>query len=253
MEWGYARVDFLPIGGTTCCFCNRPLKSEKGIVVVNHNGDEAYSGPSCAKRELGNPDERILDVARLALLVVMDDSPPPASIPPVPATKVTPPAPNAKNGSGAAHTPAIDPVIQYLRLRYEVMGKFKGNVSKAMREAYSNLKAFGELDSDSERMLAGVMRRASTDSTIFSDRNIRHCIGIEHWLCVAMAQTKPDRREYLSSMLDRLHSHWMLTEGQIGAINKWGEGIRRVAHDFPVLDTQAFSGVKKPDFMARTR
>ncbi len=256
MGWLYSRVDFLPKGGAQCCFCHRPLRSLKGIVVVDQQGTEAFTGPSCAKRELGAPDEKILDVSRLALLVVMDEQQPypapkaqrmdsPSGAEPVPAL--------GSDKRQAAPLPSIDPAVQYLRLRSEIMGRFKRHVSTAMRAAYSNLQAFGELDAESHRMLTGLMRRAQAENSIYSDRNVRRCIGIEHWLEVAMQQTRPDRRDFLVKMLDRLHSDWMLTEGQIAAINKWGEGIRKVAHDFPVLDVKAFAGVRLPDFLSQPR
>lgn len=257
MEWAYGRVDFLPPGGAQCCFCHRPLRSQKGIVVVDQHGTEAFAGPSCAKRELGPPDERILDVARLALLVVQADDkqplPPPKPQRSAPAAGADPAPEMGGEKRPAGAIPPIAPQVQYLRLRYEIMGRFKRHVSTAMRAAYSNLQAFGELDADSHRMLAGLMRRAEAENSIYSDRNVRRCIGFEHWLMVAMEQTRPDRRDFLVRMLDRLHSEWMLTEGQVNAINKWGEGIRKVAHDFPVLDVKAFSGVKRPDFLKQPR
>lgn len=254
MEFGYLRVDFLPVNGADCVFCHRHLRSAKGIVVVDRQGVEYFAGPSCAKRELGPPDERILDVARLALLVVADI----AAAAPVNGAAPKPVSSNQKLSDGRpsiapSPSPAAIPVeVQYLRLRFEAMGRFKGNVSQVMRNAYQTLQELGELDAQASKFLSGLIRNACDNNTIFSPNNIRRCIGIEHWLQVALEQTKPDRRTYLNSMLDKLHRTWMLTEGQISAINRWGEGIRRVTHDFPVLDVKAFSGVKRPDFMNRS-
>lgn len=72
MTWSYLRRDFLP-PLAICTFCRRPLHSEKGIVITDEDGTEAFAGPSCAKKHLGQPEERLLDVSRLALLVVADE------------------------------------------------------------------------------------------------------------------------------------------------------------------------------------
>ncbi|WP_152994978.1 hypothetical protein [Pseudomonas aeruginosa] len=72
MTWSYLRRDFLP-PLAICTFCRRPLHSEKGIVITDEVGTEAFAGPSCAKKHLGQPEERLLDVSRLALLVVADE------------------------------------------------------------------------------------------------------------------------------------------------------------------------------------
>lgn len=253
MEFGYSRVDFLPLNGADCVFCHRHLRSAKGIVVIDHLGVEYFAGPSCAKRELGNPDERILDVARLALLVVAEEVANKVSKTPIDNSA----SPGAdlpdKPKASPASLPIIAPEVQYLRLRYEAMGRFKGNVSQVMRAAYATLQDQGELDVHSSRLLTSLIRKSGAENTIYSDRNIRRCIGVEHWLLVALEQTKPDRRTYLNLMLDKLHNGWMLTEGQLSGINRWGEGVRRVTHDFPVLDVRVFVGVTKPDFLIRPK
>lgn len=257
MAWCYARVDFLPAAGAYCIFCGRELKTKKGI-VVRDNGREAFSGPGCAKSKMGDPKERLLDVASMALLVVegrRGDSARsgPSSSATAPAPASSPPEMGSDTGESPSPSAIHLPAVEYLRLRYEVMGEFNGNVTAVMRQAYRDLSQTGVLSPDAEGLLLGIMRKSAIDNSVFSDRNIRRCIGLEYWLKLALQNTKPDRRDYLNSMLDTLHYEWSLSQGQIEAINRWGKGLRKVMTSFPRLNNKSFAGVRRPDFMIRSR
>ncbi len=249
MEWQYSRVDHLQ-PGACCLFCSRPLKSLKGI-VISDGTREAYAGPNCAKKHLGAPEERLLDVARLAMLVVSDgdplDEPPPVPAgDPVPQSG--PEAIGRKASVARAPLPPLDSVVQYLRLRYEVMNGFKFQRSALLTEAYSSLQS-GDLDETLRKRVAGTMRSAQANRTVFSERNVKICIGLNYWLHEALNNTPKERASFLEAMASTLHSRWNLSRGQLEAINKWGANLRRRVHGFPHLDVGIFDGVITPDFM----
>jgi hypothetical protein len=253
MTWSYLRRDFLP-SDATCVFCHRPLHSEQGIIIADRDGTEAFTGPSCAKKHLGQPEERLLDVTSLALLVVADE--PAAAADPVstPSQK-SDPNDAAKSKAPAATSrpplPPLDAVVQYVRFRCEVMTDFKFAVSKTLEQAHDEYKATGAISEEVEKMVAGAMRNATADKTVLSPANVKLCIGFEHWLKEAVQHTSVDRREFLESMLSTLRRYWSLSSGQVRAINKWGEHIRKKNDDFPHLDEDVFARVVLPDFMRR--
>lgn len=248
--WRYSRVDHLG-PRAVCVFCNRPLRSQKGIVIVDGTL-EAYAGPNCAKKMLGPPDERLLDVSRLALLVVSDDDSE-NPLPLLPAGGATP-NPHLVPESAVTHPnreplPPIDREIEYLRLRYEFMDDFSHHRSQLLSDAFDAYSQNGELDEVQRKRVAGTIRNAAEQNTIFSEVNVKRCIGINHWLQEAVERTHPDRRGFLEAMLRQLHRHWVLTSAQIAAVNKWGARLRREVHTFPHLDTEVFKGVRVPAFM----
>lgn len=259
MGWHYARVDHLG-AGASCIFCGRLLKSQKGI-VISDGSMEAYAGPNCAKKHLGPPDERLLDVARLALLVVSDADPDDLSAiaTPEPRSDSTPKSgfePNPAHSdlsSSRPPLPPLDAVIQYLRLRYEAMSGFRYQRSELLTEAYKEFQANGDLDDVLRKRVAGSIRSAAQQKSVFSERNIKHCIGLNYWLSEALHHIAEDRRDFLESMISKLHARWALTPTQIEGINKWFANVRKKVHGFPHLDVTIFDGVVVPDFMGPGR
>lgn len=252
MTWSYLRRDFLP-PLAICTFCRRPLHSEKGIVITDEVGSEAFAGPSCAKKHLGQPEERLLDVSRLALLVVADEPAQHNESAPTSAS----PAPEIGAGSSPTSSPQrpplppIDEVVQYVRLRCEAMNGFKFAVSKVLKLAHDEYKQSGEIEDDLRKQIGGAMRNAAANKSVLSPINVKRCIGLNHWLVEAVQHTNKDRREFLEQMQSHLHRFWMLTPKQMAAINRWGEHIRKRIDDFPLLDEEAFSGITLPEFMQR--
>jgi hypothetical protein len=90
----------------------------------------------------------------------------------------------------------LDAVVQYLRLRYEAMSGFRYQRSTLLTEAYEAFQLAGELDEVLRRRVAGAMRSAAEQNTVFSERNIKHCIGFHYWLAAAIEHTAIDRREF---------------------------------------------------------
>lgn len=249
--WQYSRVDHLG-PAAVCVFCNRALRSSKGIVISN--GDqEAFSGPNCAKKMLGLPVARLLDVTLFSLLVVSDEAPAESC---VDTSKCEARASVPQKSSDLPGTPTTrsplpppDRIVQYLMLRCELMKEFQYHKSKLLAEAYESYTTTGSIDEASRKRLAGTIRSAAENYTVFSEENVKRCIGVNHWLHEALEYTKPDRRGFLLSMLDRLHRQWCLSSSQLNAINNWGAGIRKLVHSFPHLDTESFAGIVIPDFM----
>jgi hypothetical protein len=248
--WRYSRVDYLG-PHAECIFCNRLLRSRKGIVITN-GVDEAFAGPNCAKKMLGPPEERLLDVTRLALLVVSDDDPTsPAVASTLAGLSSNPHLGSAPKTQDQARSPLppLDKIVQYLRLRCEFMVDFAHHRSQILTQAFDAYSRTGQLDDADRKRVAGTIRNAGEQNTVFSEANVMRCIGINHWLREALENTQADRREFLTSMLNKLHSQWHLTEAQLAAVNRWGEWLRKKVHSFPHLDTQVFNGVVVPEFM----
>ena len=248
MEWSYVRIDKLP-QRASCFFCRRLLKSGKGLVIANAQGEEHYSGPSCAKAHVGDPEERILDVTRIALSVVVKA---PSAEKAKPATDAGPVNPDPNSGSQVDRRPPpppIDEVHAYIRLRVEMLKRFRSHSNEHLNSAHRDLLAGNEIQEPAHTRISGLMRNAVRDNSIFSAKNVTACVAFEFWLSEALEYVKAERREFLQSMLSALRSKWKLTQGQVQAINSWGQVVRKVVDDFPLLDDQAFVGVTTPDFM----
>lgn len=248
MSWQYSRIDHLqPLA--CCVFCGRALKSLKGIIVTD-GAHEAYAGPNCAKKHLGPPDERLLDVASLAILVVTAGDPNEAPLVTLEGLTSSPKFGVELRGKRSSiPLQPIDPVIQYLRLRYEAMPGFRYQKSQLLSEAYEAFQTDGALSEFLRKRVVGMMRSASEQRTVFCMQNVKHCIGFDHWLQEALLHTHVERRDFLEAMIYKLHSKWSLTPAQVSGINGWGHNLRKRIHDFPHLDTSLFDGILIPEFM----
>lgn len=244
--WSFSRVDFLP-SEAVCTFCHRPLRSEKGIVVTD-GSSEHYSGPNCARKWLGRPEVRLLDVTRLALLVVTELAAPVNDGPILPHS-FPPNGTQLGRPTDRSSVSNLDDVTLYLRLRYELMSEFRFHRYAPLTVAYEELQSQGGVSDASRSYITTTIRNARHLNTIFSLDNIKHCIGLEHWLKVAVDATEPGRRHFLESMISVLHHNWRLSVKQLEAVNKWGEKLRLHVHSFPHLDAGVFEQVTLPRFM----
>jgi hypothetical protein len=243
-KWTYARIDRNELGQVHCVFCNRPLRSGRLIVLRDDSGVEAYAGPSCAKTHVGAPTEPILDLSRMAMLLVVRGEPPVrggANSDPDDDPLRTEPL---RSRHGVKAEP--DEVADYLRLRVEHMQGFSGNATHTLREYHRQLSSETGLERDARVYVERLLAKSKNANTIFSYRNVERCIGAAHWLRVAIENTKPDRREFLEQLLSSLQEYWRLTSKQIDALNRWGEGVRKTIKDYPILDAGAFNGVQSP-------
>lgn len=243
-KWTYARIDRNELGQVHCVFCNRPLRSGRLIVLRDDSGAEAYAGPSCAKTHLGAPSEPVLDLSKMALLLVVRGEVP------VRGGSGSNPDDDPKRPEGGRQRSAAmaepDEVADYLRLRVEHLQGFTGNATQTLRDFHKQLSSEAGLDPDSRLYVERLLAKSKKANTIYSYRNVERCIGASHWLRVAIENTKPERREFLERLLSSLREYWRLTPKQIEAINRWGDGVRKTIKDYPVLDVDAFSGVQAP-------
>lgn len=245
-KWTYARIDRNELGQVHCVFCNRPLRSGRLIVLRDDSGVEAFAGPSCAKTHVGAPSEPVLDLSRMAmLLVVRGEAPVRGGAGNDPDDETLRPEP-ARPRPGGKTEP--DEVADYLRLRVEHMQGFTGNATHTLREFHRQLSSEAGLGRDARLYVERLLAKSKKANTIFSHRNVELCIGAAYWLRVAIENTKPERREFLERLLSSLHEYWRLTSKQIEALNRWGEGVRKSVKNFPVLDAGAFSGVQDPRY-----
>jgi hypothetical protein len=243
-EWSYARIDRIEFGVVHCVFCKRQLRSGRVTVLHGVAGVEVYSGPDCAKKHVGQPTEQILDLSKLAMMIVLKGESPPADQHVDPA-KIKP----SKRAARAQFLEA-DEVAQYLRLRAEHMGGFSGAATAKLRDFHQKLSTDDGLDSHSRRYVERLLAKSKLNNSIYSLHNVELCIAAAYWLRIAIDQTRPDRRDFLSRLLECLQEHWRLSKKQVDAINSWGDGVRKVYKDFPVLDSLVFDGVQAPRFAA---
>lgn len=245
--WTYARIDRIESGVVHCAFCNRGLRSGRVIVICDELGKEAYAGPACAKKHVGTPTEQILDLSRMAMLIVLKGE------------EVRSQAVGAALKDEAPTTTQprvvleVDEAVNYLRLRAEHMPGFAGNATQRLREIHEQLSTDEGLSDSARLYVERLIAKSRADNSIYSIRNVERCIGAAHWLKVAIEHTKPDRREFLEKMHKSLLDHWRLSTKQIEGVNKWGEGVRKQLADFPVLDTMTFEGVQTPRFASNQK
>lgn len=245
MQWTYARIDRVESGLVHCVFCNRALRSGRLIVLRDESGGEAYAGPACAKKHVGAPTEPILDLSKMAMLLVVK-----LDEPDEPDEQGGDSPSGKKSSSRGVKTQSLerDDVVHYLRLRVEHMPGFSGNATQRLREYHSQLQNPGQLGENERIYVERLMGKSKAANSIYSLRNVERCIGAAYWLRIAIEQTKQDRREFLEKMLRSLCENWRLSTKQIDAINRWGEGVRRSVSNYPVLDVAVFEGVQAPRF-----
>lgn len=242
--WTYARIDRVESGEVHCVFCNRALRSGRLIVIQDEAGMEAFAGPACVKKHVGSPTEPILDLSKMAMLLVRKE----VGVRPIASDSVDDvdrAIPNERR-----QLKEVDEVASYLRLRAEHMPGFSGNATQRLREFHDQLVSDDGLTDSARLYVERLLAKSNAANTIYSARNVERCIGAAYWLKVAIEQTKPERREFLDKMLHSLREHWRLTSKQLEGINKWGEGVRKKTLAFPVLDASAFDGVQVPRFGA---
>lgn len=242
--WTYARIDRIESGEVHCVFCNRALRSGRLIVLRDEAGVEAYAGQACAKKHVGAPTEPILDLSKMAMLLVLKE----AGERPISSDN----AGDVDQGKPHERRKLMefDEVANYLRLRAEHMPGFSGNATQRLREFHDQLVSDDGLTDSARLYVERLLAKSKAANTIYSARNVERCIGAAYWLKVAIEHTKPERREFLDKMLHSLREHWRLSSKQVEGINKWGEGVRKKVLDFPVLDALAFEGVQVPRFGA---
>jgi hypothetical protein len=242
--WTYARIDRIESGEVHCIFCNRALRSGRTIVIHDESGVEAFAGPACAKKYVEPATTAILDLSRMAMLLVLKGAEDPSSTPSSPDDDVK------ANPKARRQALEVDEVADYLRLRAEHMAGFTGNLTQRLRDLHVELNSQEGLSDPGRLYVERLLSKSRAANTIYSVRNVERCIGAVHWLKIAIEHTKPERRDFLGKMLHVLRENWRLSSKQVEAVNKWGEGVRKQVHNYPHLDVMAFNDVQTPRFGA---
>jgi hypothetical protein len=211
-------------------------------VIRDESGGEAFAGPACAKKHVEPATEPILDLSRMAMLLVLkraEEFVPSAAVPLDGETTL---------GKARKHALEGDEAMDYLRLRADHMTGFSGNLTQRLRDLHSEFTS-GQGPTEAGRLyVERLLANAKAGNTIYSVRNVERCIGAAYWLRIAIEHTKPERRDFLKKMLEVLQDSWRLTAKQVAAVNAWGEGVRKQVPNFPRLDANAFDDVQTPRF-----
>lgn len=241
-QWTYSRIDRIELEEVHCVFCHRPLRSGRVIVLSDENGTEAYAGPACARKHAGAPTEQVIDLSKMAMSIVLADDPDVDAGPSDSAVS------GKRKPTKSRASVETDACVLYLNMRLEHMRGFAGYATQKLRDCHTELSSPQGLSAESRLYIGRLQAKAKAANTIYSYRNVEHCIGAAYWLRLAIEQTKSDRRDFLEKMLRSLQEHWRLTAKQIEAINRWGEVVRKSVAHFPKLDPAAFDGVSVPRF-----
>jgi hypothetical protein len=193
---------------------------------------------------VGDPTEPILDLSKMAMLLVLRGE----ALPSGGAGKKPDDDPKPPKGSRPPPVAMAEPdeVADYLRLRVEHMQGFIGNATQSIRDFHRQLSSESGLDKDARLYVERLLAKSKKGNTIFSYKNVERCVGAAYWLRVAIENTKPERRDFLERLLRSLREYWRLTPRQMEALNRWGDGVRKTVSDYPILDVEAFSGVQSP-------
>jgi len=241
-QWTYSRIDRVDSGEVHCVFCNRPLRSGRVIILNDENGADAYAGPACARKHAGAPSEQVIDLSKMAMLMVLAGEPDMNDGPADPGAK------NKRKATKAKVAVEADMCALYLVMRLDHMPGFAGHATQKLRNCQGELASPRGLSDESRLYIGRLQAKAKAENTIYSFRNVERCIGAAHWLRLAIKHTKPERRDFLEKMLLSLQEQWRLTAKQIEAINRWGEVVRKDVPEYPALDPAAFVGVNSPRF-----
>lgn len=219
-DWSIDRIDF--VDNVSCHFCNRALKTNIAYILTNQD-DEIPSGPTCAKKNSKNPDDKIPDFTKASLDVVEEDDD------------------EGKGGggkTGGGGTKKAKPhgfaELEYLRLRAEKLVGFKGAMYPRLDVIYEKYKRVG-LKDDDIKQLANLISYTAREKPLFAPKNLQNCYAYAFWLKRFLE--KKGANEFVESVLFQLRKNLHLSEPQLIGINNWFKHIERM----PILDTKAFA------------
>lgn len=209
MPWTRIRKDFT--ARVTCRFCPNAITSGIGTVVRNEDGDEAFSGPTCARLHTVNPYDSIPDITT-ALLVPDEERREVNTIG------------RLRQGRRRDLNPQDDTqqLVSYLLLRCERLSHYPGMGYHKLSEVYDRYvveEVMEESDKPYLRNLIGYVERTRPE---LSPRNLRQVYACEFWvLRFIEMQDDEDGVEFGRSLLRYLRDRLRLTRGQIDGLNKW--------------------------------
>tara|TARA_B100000929_G_C15502849_1_gene417950 strand:+ start:703 stop:1296 length:594 start_codon:yes stop_codon:yes gene_type:complete len=180
-------------------------------VVRNEEGDEAFSGPICARRRTDNPDEPIPDIT--AALLMPDAE-----------RREVPPGGGARQGGRREPNPQDDThqLVSYLLLRCEKLIHYQDMENRKLSDVYDRYltrEILVEDDKPYVRNLLGLMERSRPELSL---RNLRQVYACEFWVLRFIdMQEDEDGVEFGRGLLRYLRARLRLTRGQVDGLNKW--------------------------------
>lgn len=215
MGWKKIRIDFAP--EVKCQLCHRYIYSGKAIIIMNDNGEYAYSGPHCAKDpiKVDNPTDKLIDITKGCIEEHSNNHNNSGSQ-------------RAKKQNDLEDAPIsldFDDYLDtnaakaYLILRFEKLTHIptitKLN-SEKLASIYQRYKSTGVILSNEENYLKTVMY--GTKYPKFSYKNLQSVYATDFWLHIFM--TKNSDHKFATSLQSYLHSYLTLSDKQMDKLNE---------------------------------
>lgn len=222
-DWRVDRIDFTR--GARCGFCNSPLKSGVGHVLIAADGEEAFAGERCAGRNGRFPDSPIPDFCRATPAAPSDDE-----------------APEGEGDRGrsvrtVAHRAktlqAGDMEVEYLRLRAELLKGFSVEPDGRLWRIHGRYRE-GRLSHGDRSYLKNLIAKFEREGSRLSFENLQTCYAYGAALELFLAE---ERHEYIESVFEFLKNTRTLTAAQLEAVNRFFAN----REGFPRLEPMAFS------------
>lgn len=215
------RIDFIP-AGKRCNFCSRELKSRVSYILRDEKGTEFLSGPTCltTHAKVDKSKETYPNFAKACQGDMADHKEPKKEGERKPRSKT-------KEGNEA---------IEYLVLRFRLLGSFPGMRIKSLEEMYERYVKGGQLTEDDRKHLGRLIAKVTNERPEYSPRNLTACYAYSHWIKIALQDLPADKQSFLRSMLFAINKNLYLSPAQAAAVNRWFVKIEGA----PALDPAAF-------------
>ncbi len=212
MTYQLLRIDFSD--DPNCNWCTNKLRSGKVRVLQDANGREVQAGPTCARKNASNPNERVPDLTKATLELEGDE-------PPVGPSSVTPPRGAGAKGTGRLSVERQEQIRRdraesYLLLRVEKLVGYKDVLLPRLEVLYQRYlnKA---LTDDDYNYLDNLMAKTKADRLKLSLRNLQATYACHYWIERFLEQ---DPKPFIQSLQAQLKDRLYLTPAQVGKLNE---------------------------------
>jgi len=210
------RIDFIP-SGKRCAFCSRELTSRVAYVLRDDNGKEWLSGPACLSihAKVDKSKETYPNFAKACKGEMADHKEP--------------------KKEKEKKTKEGDAEVEYLVLRFRLLGTFPGMKIRTLDEVYDRYVK-GKLTEDDRKHLGRLIAKVTKERPEYSPKNLMACYAYSHWIKVALEGLPTEKQSFLRQMLFALMKNLYLSPAQAAAVNRWFVKIEGA----PVLDPEGF-------------
>jgi len=218
-----SRIDFIP-AGRRCSFCSRELKSRVAYVLLDERGGECLSGPTCLSNhaKVDKSKETYPNFTKACKGEMSDHK--------------EAKTPAKREASGKVKAQEGNQEIEYLLLRFRMLGSFPGMRIKSLEEVYERYMRDGRLNDDDQLHVSRLIAKVSKERPEYSPKNLNACYAYSHWIKVALEGLPVEKQGFLRQILFSLMKNLYLSPSQAGAVNKWFAKIEGA----PALDPEAF-------------